>query len=457
MREKNQLIDKTGLRDTLSKLSKEINISKWDLGASIGKDISVQIQKGSPKQVKASQKSSITIRVWNSNNAVGITSTTDLSELGLKKALNSALLASNYGNIRESPEFSITSKNKLPVLDRPIRQQIGVKRLLDSLIRAENDLLNKHKAIEGVPYNGFGETQYERVYINSDGALRHMESTQASLYLYARAQEEGKKPRSSGSIRVDYGATDIDIDNCVEEAANKTLDHLNYHPIKTGKYLICFKPEAFLDLISSFSNIYNARSILDGLSLSNKDSLGEKISSDILSLNDNGLHVANYGSCSFDGEGTPTQDISIIDSGILVNFIHSEATARLLNSLPTGHAGLGAKVSVSPDWPVINKSKKSIAKYPHLNHKLTTNEFILVENLNALHAGIKPSQGSFSLPFDGWHVRNGEKVSIESATIAGDFRALLKNIVQIEGQQINTHQGVSPHVWIEELAITGDL
>ena len=87
---------------------------------------------------------------------------------------------------------------------------------------------------------------------------------------------------------------------------------------------------------------------------------------------------------------------------------------------------------------------------------MTTDEFVLVENLHALHAGIKASQGSFSLPFDGWLVTNQEKTSIESATIAGDIMDLLKNIIQIESKQVFTHQGVSPHIWVEELAITGD-
>ena len=83
-------------------------------------------------------------------------------------------------------------------------------------------------------------------------------------------------------------------------------------------------------------------------------------------------------------------------------------------------------------------------------------EFILIENLNALHAGVKASQGSFSLPFDGWIYKNGEKRSIESATVAGDIKYLLNNIVNIENEQLVTHQGVSPHIWVDELSITGD-
>ncbi len=456
MENKNNLINEFKLKDKLTFLSKNININKWDLGATLGEDTSVQIDKGEPKQLKASQKSSITLRVWNKNNSVGITSTSDLSDPGLKKALDSALIASDYGNISESPEFSPASQSTLPDNIRPIKDSIGINKLVSKLIEAEKSLINSHKSIKSVPYNGFAESKFERLYINSEGASRYMKGTQASLYLFARAVEDGRKARSSGSIKIGYGADEIDIESCIKEASSKTLDHLNYKPIKTGRYLICFKPEAFLDLITSFSNIYNARSIIDGISLSTKESLGKYLATDILCVDDDGLHKSNYGASTFDGEGTPTQKIEIIKDGVLVNFIHSEATARKFGANPTGHAGIGAKVSVSPDWPVIYKSKDKKSQFPNLNYINSKETFILVESLNALHAGVKASQGSFSLPFDGWIVDNGIKTSIESATIAGDFIQVLKNIIQIEDKLHDTHQGVSPHIWIKELTVTGD-
>ena len=71
-------------------------------------------------------------------------------------------------------------------------------------------------------------------------------------------------------------------DMVIDEAAKKTIDHLDYKPINTGKYLVCFKPEAFIDLINAFSNIFNARSIIDGISLSTEDSIGDQISVPLL-------------------------------------------------------------------------------------------------------------------------------------------------------------------------------
>ena len=83
-------------------------------------------------------------------------------------------------------------------------------------------------------------------------------------------------------------------------------------------------------------------------------------------------------------------------------------------------------------------------------------EFVYIEELNAIHAGVRASQGSCSLPFDGWIYKNGKKISIESATVAGDIKYLLKNIVNIESNQEVTTSGISPHIWVDELSITGD-
>ena len=214
-------------------------------------------------------------------------------------------------------------------------------------------------------------------------------------------------------------------------------------------------PEAFLDLISAFSNIFNARSILDGVSLSTEDSIGELIASPLLTIHDNPLHPSNISGIHFDGEGTPTQKLCLLNQGRITNFLHSEATARHFGSAPTGHAGLGAKVSVSPEWLEISRSSETKNKHEFSLNK-EPSQYILVESLNALHAGVKSSQGSFSLPFDGWYINHGEKTSIEAATIAGDIKEVLMSIVEVEDSQVITHQGVSPHVWIKDLSITGE-
>ncbi|TCD57279.1 TldD/PmbA family protein [Synechococcus sp. BS55D] len=448
-------IDTAALRDHLQSFAQREGIRQWDLGASRSTSASVQVDRGEAKQMKASQRSSITVRVWNDKGLVGITSSTDLSASGLERALQGARRASDYGNSEDIPAFSPLAKAPTPELHRPLQPAQGIQTLLNTLKDAEHQLLERHAAIETVPYNGLSEGCSERIYLNSDGALRQMQRSQASLYLYARAEETGRKPRSGGAVRLALGSDQLDVQGCINEAAERTISHLGYQPIDTGRYLVCFTPEAFLDLLGAFSSMVNARAVLDGVSLSRENSIGDQVAVPFFTLHDNGLHPDHIGAAPFDGEGTPTRKLCLIQDGALVNFLHSEATARHFGVEPTGHAGLGAKVSVGPDWFEVGTSEGTSSGTTHLHHAQSNETFVLIESLSALHAGVKASQGAFSLPFDGWLVRGGERISVEAATVAGDFRDVLQGIVHLE-EAIVTHQGVCPHVWVDGLAITGE-
>ena len=454
-------LDAEVLRQRLDQLAQREGVRRWDLGASCSTDTSVQVDRGEAKQMKGAQRSAITLRVWNDDGLVGITSTSDLSDAGLARALAGARDASAYGNVDEIPDFSPLATAPLPVLEQPLSTPLSILTLLDTLRDAERDLLGRHPAIGTVPYNGLAQRSSDRLYINSDGACRQQRLSTASLYLYARAEEAGRKPRSSGAVRLAYGAAALDVAGCVQEAAERTVSHLDYAPIPTGRYTCVFSPEAFLDLIGAFSSLFNARSVLDGVSISRRESLGEQLAVPFLSLHDNGLHPANVGAAAFDGEGTPTRRLSLLEGGVLRHFLHSEATARAFGVSPTGHAGLGAKVSVGPDWFEIGPTPGSSGGAPGLDRFAAgasgdDRGLVVIDSLSALHAGVKASQGSFSLPFDGWLVQDGVPRSIEAATVAGDIRTLLKAILGFEGPAKVTPDGLCPHVWVEGLSITGD-
>ncbi|MBM5799265.1 MAG: TldD/PmbA family protein [Cyanobacteria bacterium K_DeepCast_35m_m2_023] len=447
------------LRDQLAQLARQQGIQQWDLGASCSSDTSVQVDRGEPKQIKAAQRSAITVRVWNEAGLVGITSTSDLSPEGLSKALSGAKEASGFGNPDDIPAFSPLATAPVQPLQQPWHEPVNILNLLDTLKDAERQLLERHVAIGTVPYNGLAQRSSERLYLNSAGACRQQALSTASLYLYARAVETGRKPRSAGAVRVAYGSTELDVAGCIDEAAERTISHLAYAPIATGHYTCVFSPEAFLDLIGAFSSLFNARAVLDGISLSTRESLGQALAVPFLSIVDNGLHPGNIGASNFDGEGTPTQRLPLVERGILTHFLHSEATARAFGVSPSGHAGMGAKVSVGPDYFEIGPAGSgdpATAGVAGLDQNHHDGPLVVIDSLSALHAGVKASQGSFSLPFDGWLIRGGERVSIEAATVAGDIRQLLNTLIGFEGSAKVTPDGVCPWVWVEGLSITGE-
>ncbi len=437
---------------TTKEKAEKLNIKKYDIYGSTVDQTSVQVFQGEPKQVKASQKSSVIVRVWNDAEQIGVTSTTDIDPMGIELALKTAYEASNFGVKENIPDFSQEAKSPLPEVTTELGTQTPPAELIDKLLSVEADLLKAHSAIASVPYNGISEQEIERFYLNSEGALREENRTYATIYLYSTTEQEGKKPRSGGAYKIAPSLEKLDIDGCFQETVTKTISHLDYQPVKSGKYRVVFSPEAFLSLLGAFSNLYNAQSILDKQSLSTPESLGEKIASPLISISDNALHPANISGETFDGEGTPTRNLPLIIEGVLTNFLHSSVTAKRMNTEPTGNASIGAKVSISPNFFHVFRGQQPTREY-----KLEEEEkIILIDDVQALHAGVNSLQGSFSLPFDGWLVNKGEKTSIEAATVAGDFLDLLKSIIFVEEEAEITPGGVCPRIWVDSLSITGE-
>lgn len=433
-------------------IARQLNIKKYDVFGSAVDENSVQVDRGEPKQVKASQRSSVIVRVWNDDNRLGVTSTTDVDPKGLELALKMAQEASQFGATENVPDFSPEATSPLDIPPSEKHPQAAVSQLIQTLVEAEQRLLTAHPAIAGVPYNGLSQRDVDKFYVNSAGARRQDARSYASLFLYSKTEEEGKKPRSAGAYRMSYGLDGLDVEGCLKEVTEKTISHLNYAKVKTGKYRVVFSAEAFLSLLGAFSNIYNAQSILDNQSLSNPDAIGSTIASPLLSVYDDALHPDNVAIATFDGEGTPTRRVPIITDGVLTGFLHSAGTAKRMGVQPTGHANIGSKVTVSPHFYHVLPGQAAEQTY-----SLETAENVIwIDDVSALHAGVNALQGSFSLPFDGWLVNGGERVSIDSATIAGDFLDLLKSIIYVEPEPEITPNGVCPRIWVEGLSVTGE-
>ncbi len=432
--------------------AEKLGIDKFDIYGSSVDETSVQVDTGEPKQVKASNRSSVMVRVWNKDNTMGVTSTTDVDPKGLELALKTAYEASFFGVKDNIPDFSPEATTPLSGETQETATQVPVSELIETLVKAESELLSAHSAISGVPYNALAQRDINRFYLNSAGAVRNEARSYTSIYLYTKTEQEGKKTRSAGAFRISRSLPKLDISACLKEATEKTISHLNYEKVKTGKYRVVFSPDAFLSLIGAFSNLFNAQNILDKQSLSTPESLGKQIASPLLSFADDALHPDNVATETFDGEGTPTRRLPIITDGVLSNFIHSAGTAKRLNAQPTGHANIGAKVSVSPHFYHVFSAATQGQEYS-LD---SADNVIFIDNLQALHAGVKALQGSFSLPFDGWIVNKGKLTSIESATVAGDILELFQSIIYIEKEAELTPGGVCPRVWVDNLSITGE-
>ena len=75
------------------------------------------------------------------------------------------------------------------------------------------------------------------------------------------------------------------------------------------------------------------------------------MASPLLSVIDNALHPENVSAETFDGEGTPTRQVALIEKGGAERTFSTAPVRRnAWEPPPTGHASIGAKVSVGPNF-----------------------------------------------------------------------------------------------------------
>ncbi len=143
-----------------------LGIAKYDIYGSSVDETDVDVFQGEPKQVQASNRSSVIVRVWNRDNQVGVTSTTDVDPVGLQLALKTAQEASFFGVKENVPDFSPAATAPTTEVASEMSNQAAVSTLIDKLLAAEKSLLAAHPAIASVPYNGLGQQQVRRFYLN---------------------------------------------------------------------------------------------------------------------------------------------------------------------------------------------------------------------------------------------------------------------------------------------------
>ncbi|WGL58879.1 TldD/PmbA family protein [Pigmentibacter sp. JX0631] len=440
----------------IDSIARSLGIKKYDVFGSAKEESSASAKNKKPFGLNSSSKSYLLVRVWNDKQQAGVTSTSNLTYAGLTDALILAHSSAEYGSTENIYDFSENSQNtskNIQVIN-DLENKVTMHDLVEKSIEAETKILDHSSIFKSVPYNKVADSYSKRFYFNSLGAIKVADSNVAYCYFYPLAQEPNKIAREAGHVSISKGFQNLNVLDCAEKAIKKTENHLNYTNIKSGKYKTIFSPEAFLDLLYAFSNFMNAQNILDKKSLLTIENLNSQIAASILNLSDSPLHSANPDPCYFDEEGTITNNINIIQEGKLVTFLHSSFTAQKFNTKSTGHCHLGSKLTISPYFLHVSKNNNiNSAQYSSLSQE---NNVIYIENVKALHAGVNALQGSFSLPFDGFLLNNEKKVSIESATVAGDFLSLLNNIIYIDDNETVTHKGISPNIWIKELSITGN-
>jgi PmbA protein len=129
-----------------------------------------------------------------------------------------------------------------------------------------------------------------------------------------------------------------DLQEVGRSAAELARASLGGVMVESGSFEVLLKPLAFAELLeSAFNPSLFADNIQKGRSRL-AECVGDTIVSEDLSITDNGLLSGGIGSSSFDSEGTPSKEVSLIDHGILKGFLYDGYTAGKVGKISTGNA-----------------------------------------------------------------------------------------------------------------------
>lgn len=165
------------------------------------------------------------------------------------------------------------------------------------------------------------------VIVNSLGITGHDRKTELTIELSA-VIGEGDEQCSSWEEQTSCNLQLIEPEVIGKKAAENALALRGAKTIQGGDMKLILAPLAIEYLFGQgLVPALNAKEVQQGKSYL-VDSLGSKISTETLGIHDNALVEGGIGSRSFDGEGSPSKQTTIIDSGILTSYLHDSYSSN---------------------------------------------------------------------------------------------------------------------------------
>ncbi len=233
-------------------------------------------------------------------------------------------------------------------------------------------------------------------------------------------------------------------------AGSRAVERAGARKPATGTWPVLFDERISGSLIGHLLSACNGAAVARGASWL-RDSLGEQVLPDHLSLIEDPYRVRVSGSRPFDGEGLPTARRAIVEDGRLTGWTLDLASARKLGMTPTGNAARGLSSPPSPvNWNIaLTQGQQS---RDDLIAGMGTG--LLVTSM--IGSTINPTTGDYSRGASGFWIENGEIAHpVNECTIAGNLRDMLARIVPANDARTWLSR-VVPSILIEGMILAGD-
>ncbi|HIP92919.1 MAG TPA: TldD/PmbA family protein [Desulfurobacteriaceae bacterium] len=436
------------IKNLIDKLSNYLasKVESFDIfmERSFSKSLSTKDLKLEKYQVKESLN--LGIRVVK-NNKLGFATTNIIDEKNIFEVADTAIELSKFSDPDDYPFAKKEEHKEFNIKLFYPQRDISFEEMLSFALDIENKL-RKDKRIIGIRKSGVSVSEGEVYYLNHLNNFYHLKFSTSSSSVLAIGQ--GKKDRQyTWGADVKRSFSFLEPQKIVKEAQENLNYLLDAEEIETQTINIVFSEEMVEELITSLGVAFLGKNILRGKSLF-KDSLGEKIASEKLSLLDSPIEKEGLSSTPYDGEGVKTFKKFVIEKGVLKNFILDLYTANKLNMKTTGNCSRGAASLPAPHFSnlIVLPSKAT-------QEDLFEGKVLYVISAMGLHT-IDPISGDFSIGVEGALFENGKHIkNVRGVTLAGNVKDLLNNISLIGNNLKWMGSFAAPKIRVDGLKVAG--
>lgn len=247
---------------------------------------------------------------------------------------------------------------------------------------------------------------------------------------------------------------DIDPEWVGKEAARLAVSALKAKNVETKTCKVIFTQTALQELLYfTLINAVRADFVQRDQSVF-KGKIGEKLASETITINDDGLLDGGLRTSRFDAEGVPQQRTPIMEKGILRGFIYDNYTAKKEGKESTGNAARMWYLST----PTVEATNFHILGGNRSPEKLVdeVDDGLIVYLLQGAHSS-NPASGDFSVvATPAWKIEKGEVVyAAKNVMLVGNVFQMLKNVMALANNERKLSQLVAPWMLVENVKVIG--
>lgn len=260
------------------------------------------------------------------------------------------------------------------------------------------------------------------VIMSSKGTHKTMRETAASWSLMGMAVDGDNITSFDYFSEISRRATAVADRVAVStgEFCEQLIQGLKTGHAKSYRGLVLFSPRAVVDvLLSGLSYHLNGRNVAEGTSRWKTSDLSTKPLAPSITLKDAPWLSDRVGCAAFDREGSPTQNLSLIEGGTLRSFLLDRYAAQALKMQSTGNASGGPSTlpNVAPHCYVLaagNDSRDSLLA------KTAAGDCLLV---NRFSGSVDPVSGDYSGVAKGaeWLSKGSRAYYVKETLISGNL------------------------------------